>query len=63
MINVSFSHKLTCSRITNALTDDPEAYNGAPAGVQLVGRRLEEEKILTLADYISQEMRLQSKTS
>ncbi|KAB8252014.1 amidase signature domain-containing protein [Aspergillus flavus] len=34
---------------------DPEMYDGAPAGLQIVGRRLEEEKMLTLADYISQE--------
>ncbi|KAE8392147.1 amidase signature domain-containing protein [Aspergillus alliaceus] len=34
---------------------DPEAYDGAPAGLQIFGRRLEEEKMLTLAEYISQE--------
>ncbi|KAH8130556.1 amidase signature domain-containing protein [Trichoderma asperelloides] len=31
---------------------DPLIYDGAPVGVQLVGRRLEEEKILCLAEYI-----------
>ncbi|RAK95674.1 amidase signature enzyme, partial [Aspergillus ibericus CBS 121593] len=30
---------------------DPEIYDGAPVGIQLIGRRLEEEKILTLAEY------------
>lgn len=35
-------------------------YDGAPAGLQIVGRRLEEEKMLTLADYISQEVSLHS---
>ncbi|KAF7594201.1 Acetamidase [Aspergillus hancockii] len=37
---------------------DSEAYDGAPAGLQLVGRRLQEEKMLTLAEYIGQEVRL-----
>ncbi|PLB55430.1 amidase [Aspergillus steynii IBT 23096] len=31
---------------------DADAYDGAPAGLQLIGRRLQEEKVLTLADYI-----------
>lgn len=34
--------------------DDAEVYDGAPVGIQLIGRRLEEERILTLAEYISQ---------
>lgn len=32
--------------------DDPEIYHGAPVGVQLVGRRLQEEKLLVLAEHI-----------
>lgn len=36
------------------LIDDPELYHGAPVGLQLVGRRLQEEKILTLAEHIGQ---------
>ncbi|KAE8150954.1 amidase signature domain-containing protein [Aspergillus avenaceus] len=35
---------------------DPEVYDSAPVGLQLVGRRLQEEKMLVLADYISQEL-------
>jgi amidase len=31
---------------------DPELYDGAHVSVQLVGRRLEEEKMLTLAEHI-----------
>ncbi|KAF2271544.1 amidase [Westerdykella ornata] len=31
---------------------DPDIYDGAHVGVQLVGRRLQEEKILALAEYI-----------
>ncbi|KAF2149438.1 amidase [Myriangium duriaei CBS 260.36] len=33
-------------------TYDPELYDGAHVSVQLVGRRLQEEKMLTLADYV-----------
>lgn len=32
---------------------DPEIYDGAHVSVQLVGRRLEEEKMLTLAEHMS----------
>ncbi|PYH91073.1 amidase [Aspergillus ellipticus CBS 707.79] len=32
---------------------DPNVYDGAPAGVQLFGRRLQEEKILVLAEYLA----------
>ncbi|KAF7515211.1 hypothetical protein PCG10_003560 [Penicillium crustosum] len=31
---------------------DASLYDGAPVGIQLIGRRLEEEKILTLAEYV-----------
>ena len=31
---------------------DPEIYDGAHVGVQLVGRRLQEEKVLALAEYV-----------
>lgn len=32
-------------------TYDPEVYDGAPVAIQLVGRRLQEEKMLALAKY------------
>ncbi|CAG7965718.1 unnamed protein product [Penicillium salamii] len=32
---------------------DPETYHGAPVGVQIVGRRLSEERILAIAEEIS----------
>ncbi|KAJ5727268.1 hypothetical protein N7493_005088 [Penicillium malachiteum] len=35
---------------------DAETYDGAPVGIQLVGRRLQEEKMLTLAEYIGGEI-------
>lgn len=37
-------------------TDKAEVYDGGPVGVQLFGRRFQEEKILVLADYISAEL-------
>jgi len=36
--------------------DDAETYDGAPVGVQLVGRRFQEEKMLTLAEYLGEEI-------
>ena len=34
------------------LGDDPEAYHGAPVAVQVVGRRLTEERIMAIAEEI-----------
>ncbi|KAJ5113584.1 acetamidase [Penicillium angulare] len=33
---------------------DPEAYHGAPVAVQIVGRRLSEERVLAIAQEVSQ---------
>lgn len=32
--------------------DDPEIYHGAHVSLQLVGRRLQEERMLAIADYV-----------
>jgi Asp-tRNA(Asn)/Glu-tRNA(Gln) amidotransferase A subunit family amidase len=32
--------------------DKPEVFDGAPVAIQIVGRRLQEEKTLALAEYI-----------
>lgn len=32
--------------------DDPEVYHGAPATVQLIGRRLDEERLLSMAQLV-----------
>lgn len=29
--------------------DDPEAYDGAPVAIQIVGRRLTEERVMAIA--------------
>lgn len=34
------------------MTDDPEIYDGAHVSLQLVGRRLQEEKVLAIAEYV-----------
>ena len=50
-MSVLLSNKLVDPQ---ALTfpDDPDLYDGAHVSIQLVGRRLQEEKIIALADYI-----------
>ncbi|RAK90490.1 general amidase GmdA [Aspergillus costaricaensis CBS 115574] len=37
---------------------DPEIYHGAPIGLQLFGRRLEEEKIIMIAEYLSEKVKV-----
>ena len=38
--------------IVDFYIDDPEIYDGAHVAVQLVGRRLQEEKVLAMAEYL-----------
>lgn len=39
---------------TNEVLDDAEVYDGAHVAIQLVGRRFQEEKVLALAEYLSE---------
>ncbi|PWY78342.1 amidase [Aspergillus heteromorphus CBS 117.55] len=39
---------------------DPDTYDGAPAGLQIFGRRLQEEKILVLAEYLAEKVKAAS---
>jgi amidase len=32
--------------------DDPEIFHGVPIGLQIVGRRLEEERILAISEEV-----------
>jgi Asp-tRNA(Asn)/Glu-tRNA(Gln) amidotransferase A subunit family amidase len=42
-----------CSNLQCLLvSDDPEAYHSAPVAVQIVGRRLTEERIMAIAEEI-----------
>lgn len=34
--------------------DDPEIYDGAHVSIQLVGRRLQEEKMIALAELLGE---------
>jgi amidase len=34
------------------LPDDPEAYDGAPVGLQIVGRKYDEEKVWAIAKIV-----------
>jgi amidase len=41
-----------CTDPSVIFTDDPEAYHGAPVAVQIIGRRLSEERILAIAEEV-----------
>jgi amidase len=36
------------------ISDDPEKYDGGPVGLQVIGRRFEEEKVLDMLEIIAQ---------
>ena len=38
---------------------DPEFYHGAPVSLQLIGRRLEEEKVLEMVEIVSDVLKFQ----
>jgi amidase len=40
------------------LADDPEIYDGAPAAIQVLGGRLEEEKLLGVGQVIVDALRV-----
>lgn len=42
--------------ISDLFIDDPEIYDGAHVAVQLVGRRLQEEKVLGMAEQLGNEI-------
>jgi Asp-tRNA(Asn)/Glu-tRNA(Gln) amidotransferase A subunit family amidase len=39
-------------RIADILIDDPEIYDGAHVSLQIVGKRLQEEKMLAIAAHV-----------
>ena len=43
--------------------DDPEIYDGAPVGLQLVARKFEEEKIWAIAKIVCSAMKWAGTTS
>jgi Asp-tRNA(Asn)/Glu-tRNA(Gln) amidotransferase A subunit family amidase len=36
------------------IVDEPEKYEGGPVGLQVIGRRFEEEKVLSILEIIAQ---------
>jgi hypothetical protein len=36
------------------IVDEPEKYEGGPVGLQVIGRRYEEEKVLDILEIIAQ---------
>ena len=36
------------------IVDEPEKYEGGPVGLQIIGRRYEEEKVLDILEIIAQ---------
>ncbi|PLN81992.1 amidase [Aspergillus taichungensis] len=58
-VDVPHSDLQVLSEVDRLIQDeyDAEAYHHAPVGLQLVGRRLQEEKMLTLAEYIGEAVR------
>jgi amidase len=40
------------NQCTNERLDDPDAYHGAPVAVQIVGRRLTEERVIAIAQEV-----------
>lgn len=36
------------------MTDYPELFDGAPVGLQVMGRRLEEEKVIGMMEVITE---------
>jgi Asp-tRNA(Asn)/Glu-tRNA(Gln) amidotransferase A subunit family amidase len=45
-------HKYHQNRLTGYVTDDPEAYDGAPVGLQIVARKYDEEKVWAIAKIV-----------
>lgn len=52
-ISVSDSAKGLNDRATYRKTDDKELFDGAPVGVQVMGQRLQEEKVLAMMSAVN----------
>jgi len=52
-VSISFvNRKLYFLFITTSFTDDPVTFKGAPIGLQLVGRTLEEEAVIAMTEIV-----------
>ena len=52
-ISVSDSAKGLNDQATYQKTDDKELFDGAPVGVQVMGQRLQEEKVLAMMSAVN----------
>ncbi|KAK6951447.1 hypothetical protein Daesc_007982 [Daldinia eschscholtzii] len=50
-------HEYWTSSAEKTKSDDPKAYHGSPAGVQIIGRRLSEEHLLEMAQVVVDALR------
>jgi amidase len=39
-------------------SDDPEIHDGTPVGIQIVGRRFQEEKLIAIAELFEQGLKI-----
>lgn len=54
LVSARTSRSLVVYMLMLAVTDDPDIYDGAHVSIQLVGRRLQEEKMLAIAKYVGE---------
>ncbi|KAI5824202.1 amidase [Schizophyllum commune Tattone D] len=52
VVNASFVPLNDADKTNQALYDDPKTWENAPVGLQLIGRRLEEEKIVAMLKVV-----------
>lgn len=49
--------------ISYLLTDDPQAFNNAPVGLQLVGRTQEEEAVIAMTEIVDAALKASKSSS
>lgn len=48
------AHKVQChKRMLTSWTDDPDAIEGAPSGLQVVGRPMKDEELIHVIDIVA----------
>ena len=51
-LNERSGKDVSCSICLELISDDPEESIGAPVGLQIVGMRFEEEKVIKLTEVV-----------
>lgn len=52
MASCKYNNHQTNGQYADSQTDDPELFDGIPAAIQLFGRRLGEERVLSVAQIV-----------